>query len=173
MCKGGATRNYANHKCITALLTTVIVRNIMHSDDDRSQVRIGMTRPKDPLGHLELDVLQYVSDHNPITVREVATHFAEASGQARTTLLTVMERLRTKGYLSRRKVQGVHRYSPTVAKPELLDSLVGNFVDEVLGGAVSPFVAYLSRSPLLNADEARKLEGLLKCIESREQRNAP
>lgn len=131
-----------------------------------------MTPPTEPLGHLELDVLQYVGDHHPITVREVATHFAETSGQARTTLLTVMERLRAKGYLTRRKSGGVHRYTPTVAKPELLRRLVGDFVDDVLGGSVSPFFAYLTKSSLLNADEARKLEQLLKQIESRTQNDS-
>ncbi|HEY2838574.1 MAG TPA: BlaI/MecI/CopY family transcriptional regulator [Pirellulales bacterium] len=128
-----------------------------------------MTQSTEPLGHLELDVLQYVGDHHPITVREVATYFAETSGQARTTLLTVMERLRAKGYLTRRKVNGVHRYTPTVSKPELLRRLVGDFVDDVLGGSVSPFFAYLSKSSLLSADEAKKLERLLKQIESRTQ----
>jgi predicted transcriptional regulator len=123
----------------------------------------------EPLGRLELDVLQYIADHNPITVREVATHFAETSGQARTTLLTVMERLRAKGYLKRRKAGGAHRYTPTVRKAELLERLIGEFVEGVLGGSVSPFVAYLSRSLLLSDDEARKLEQLLKRIESREQ----
>jgi hypothetical protein len=38
-----------------------------------------------------------------------------------------------------------------------------------LGGSVSPFVAYLSRSSLLSDDEVRKLEQLLKSIELREQ----
>ncbi|HEY1598805.1 MAG TPA: BlaI/MecI/CopY family transcriptional regulator [Pirellulales bacterium] len=127
-----------------------------------------MTRPKEPLGHLELDVLQYVADHHPITVREVADHFAETSGRARTTLLTTMERLRTKGYLARRKVKGVHRYTPTASKAEFLCRLVADFVDESLGGSVSPFFAYLSQSSLLTAEEARKLEQLLKRIESRE-----
>lgn len=130
-----------------------------------------MTPARDPLGHLELDVLQYLADHPPLTVREVAAHFAETSGQARTTLLTVMERLRAKGYLKRRKVAGVHRYTPTVAIAEVLQRLVGNFVDDVLGGSVSPFVAYLSRSSHLSDDEARSLARLLKGIESREQRD--
>jgi predicted transcriptional regulator len=133
-----------------------------------------MTPPRDPLGHLELDVLQYIADHHPITVREVATRFAETSGQARTTLLTVMERLRAKGYLTRRKSGGVHRYVPTLSKSELLHQVVGDFVHDVLGGSVSPFVAYLTRSSLLSDDEIRKLEGLLKRIESREnKRNDP
>ena len=129
-----------------------------------------MTPPRDPLGHLELDVLQYIADHHPITVREVATRFAETSGQARTTLLTVMERLRAKGYLTRRKSGGVHRYVPTLSKSELLHQVVGDFVHDVLGGSVSPFVAYLTRSSLLSDDEIRKLEGLLKRVESRENK---
>jgi predicted transcriptional regulator len=134
-----------------------------------------MTPPRDPLGHLELDVLQYIADHHPITVREVATRFAQTSGRARTTVLTVMEHLRAKGYLTRRKSEGVHRYTPTLSKNELLQQIVGDFVEDVLGGSVSPFVAYLTRSSLLSDDEIQKLEELLKGIESREnnKRNDP
>src|SRR5215469_287212 len=102
-----------------------------------------MTPPRDPLGHLELDVLRYIADHHPITVREVAAHFAETSGQARTTVLTVMERLRSKGYLARRRADGAHQYRPKISKAELLDGLVGDFVEGVLGGSISPFIAYL------------------------------
>ncbi|HEY2838842.1 MAG TPA: BlaI/MecI/CopY family transcriptional regulator [Pirellulales bacterium] len=132
-----------------------------------------MTRPKELLGHLELEVLQYVAAHHPITVREVADHFAETSGRARTTLLTTMERLRTKGYLARRKINGLHRYKPTASRSEFLRRLVADFVDESLGGSISPFFAYLSQSALLTTDEARKIEQLLKRIESREQRDEP
>jgi predicted transcriptional regulator len=132
-----------------------------------------MTPPRDTLGHLELDVLRYIADHHPITVREVANHFAETSGQARTTLLTVMERLRSKGYLTRRKSSGVHRYSPTVSKKELLHQIVGDFVEDVLGGSLSPFVAYLTQSSVLSREEVRRLEGLIKRMESLEERSEP
>ena len=132
-----------------------------------------MVEPRESLGRLELDVLRYVTDHAPLTVREAATHFAQTSGQARTTVLTVMERLRAKGYLTRRKVAGLQRYSSTIAKDDLLHQMVGDFVDDVLGGSVSPFVAYLSRSSLLSDSEARKLEQLLKRIEARAQEDKP
>ena len=128
-----------------------------------------MTKPIEPLGRFELEVLRHVADHAPASVREVATHFAETSGHARTTLLTVMERLRAKGYLKRRKTDGVHRYTPTVSQADLLRRMVGEFVDDVLGGAVSPFVAYLTESSALSEDEARKLEALVKKLEAREQ----
>jgi predicted transcriptional regulator len=51
----------------------------------------------------------------------------------------------------------------------LLQQLVGDFVDEVLDGSVSPFVAYLTHSAGLSADEVKKLENLLKRIEAREK----
>ncbi|HEY2761024.1 MAG TPA: BlaI/MecI/CopY family transcriptional regulator [Pirellulales bacterium] len=129
-----------------------------------------MARRKENLGYLEMNVLQYVADHHPITVREVATHFAAVSGQARTTLLTVMERLRRKGFLRRQKIDGLQRYSPRVGKAEFLGGMVADFVDGVLGGNVSPFVAYLSRSPKLTDVEVRDIEKLLKRLESREQK---
>ncbi|MDZ4820743.1 MAG: BlaI/MecI/CopY family transcriptional regulator [Planctomycetota bacterium] len=124
-----------------------------------------MARKRETLGKLELETLQFVADHPASSVREVADHFANISGQARTTLLTVMERLRAKGYLSRRKVEGIHRYRATISKAELLRSLVGDFVDDVLGGSVSPFVAYLSQSSDLTGEEVQKLEELLARIE--------
>jgi BlaI family penicillinase repressor len=125
--------------------------------------------PKETLGPLELDVLQYVNDHHPISVREVADYFAEATGRARTTILTTMERLRTKGFLSRKKIDGLQMYRPTVSKAELLRNLVAEFVDESLGGTVSPFMAYLLQSPLLTPAESRKIDQLLKRIEARER----
>jgi predicted transcriptional regulator len=51
------------------------------------------------IGRAELEVLRYVQDHHPASVRQVAEHFAESKGHVRTTILTVLERLRKKGYL--------------------------------------------------------------------------
>jgi predicted transcriptional regulator len=125
--------------------------------------------PQESLGRQELDVLRYIADHKSLTVREVADHFSESAGLARTTILTVMQRLRRKGYLKRRTEGGVQRYSSTLTPDKLLDQVVGEFVDEVLGGAVSPFVAYLTRTARLSKSEMRKLEALLNRIGSREK----
>jgi predicted transcriptional regulator len=132
-----------------------------------------MPARKEALGPLELDVLRYVADHGPASVREAADHFAKASGHARTTVLTVMERLRAKGYLSRRKSGGLQRYTATAAKADVLQGIIADFVDGVLGGSVSPFVAYLLRSRELNGDEIRKLEQMLKRMEARERKAKP
>ncbi|MEZ6069003.1 MAG: BlaI/MecI/CopY family transcriptional regulator [Pirellulales bacterium] len=118
--------------------------------------------PTGPVTRAELDVLRYIHDHAPATVRQVADHFSRTTGHARTTVLTVMERLRRKGYLSRRKVSGVNQYWPKVSKAEMLRGLVGGFVDEMLDGSVSPFVAYLSEADDLSDDEIRELRRLVQ-----------
>src|SRR5438093_10717268 len=109
----------------------------------------------------EWELLQYILEHHPITVREVAERFAETHGHARTTVLTMMERLREKGYLVRRKVEGVNRYSPSRSKTDLMQGLVRDFVQKALGGSVSPFVAYLGKEAQLNPSELNELKQLV------------
>jgi len=121
------------------------------------------------LGDQELSLLRYVTDHAPITVREVAAKFGETHGLARTTILTMMERLRGKGFLTRFKDSGAFQYSPVVAKTELLQNLVHNFVEKSLGGSLSPFVAYLTSAQGLSERELSELRQLLEMKEAEKE----
>ena len=124
-----------------------------------------MNKPQ-TLGDQELTLLRYVTDHAPITVREVAEKFGEPHGLARTTILTMMERLRQKNYLTRFKDQSAFQYQPVVAKTELMQSLVKDFVEKSLGGSLSPFVAYLSESKNLSEREMADLRRLVSASET-------
>ena len=124
------------------------------------------------LGAVELELLKFVSDHHPVTVREAADQFARTQGQARTTVATMLERLREKGYLVREKRGSVYRYAPAESKLRLLRRLVGDFVDRVLGGKLEPFVAYLSDRVDLDDDERAQLEGLVERLDEREEPDA-
>jgi len=120
---------------------------------------------KAPLGSTEIAILRYVADHHPITVGEVAEHVAQTTGQARTTVLTIMERLRRKNYLARKRVNGVFRYSPKVAKVDLLHGLVKNFVDTTLGGSLSPFVSFLSEGGAISERDLETLKRVVRELE--------
>jgi len=115
------------------------------------------------IGRAEMEILRYVADHHPVTVRDVADHVSATKGHVRTTVLNVMERLRKKGYLVRRKADGVFQYSPSVPRAELLRSLVREFVNRTLGGSLSPFVAYLTHEydGKLTAGEVAELRALV------------
>lgn len=117
-----------------------------------------MAKREQKVGRAELEILHYVQDHHPVSVREVADHFAAERGHVRTTILNVMERLRKKGFLARRKSAGIFQYEPRVGKADLLRALVGDFVEKTLGGSLSPFVAYLSRDAELSDEELSELK---------------
>lgn len=127
-------------------------------------------KQQEPIGHVQLEILQYIADHHPISVGKVAEHFAETQGKARTTILTVMEKLREKGYLSRKKISRVYQYSPKVPKNEVMVNVVQRFVEESLGGSVSPFIAYLAKSGKLTKSELSKLEQLARELDKQDAR---
>lgn len=124
-----------------------------------------MKRSTPALGATELEVLRYLGEHQAQTVGEVADYFAHTSGQARTTILTIMERLRKKGYLIRKSVKGIYRYTPKVSSQDLLRGLVKKFVDQTLGGSVSPFVAYLSDNGPVSEDDLEQLKKLVRDLD--------
>ena len=122
------------------------------------------------IGRAELEILHYVQDHPSVSVREVADHFGHTKGHVRTTILNVMERLRKKGHLSRRKVEGVFRYDACVPKADLLRNLVRDFVERTLGGSVTPFLAYLVREANVTDQELNELRQLVLELEQKEQK---
>ena len=128
-----------------------------------------MAKKEQKVGRAELEILHFVQDHHPVSVRDVANHFAEARGHVRTTILNVMERLRKKGFLTRKKSGGIFQYQPRVGKADLLRSLVGDFVDKTLGGSLSPFVAYLSRDANLSEKELSELKQVVSELRGKEK----
>ncbi len=132
-----------------------------------------MPKTPEPLGQVQLEILRYVAENHPIRVSDVAEHFAQTAGKARTTVLTVLEKLREKGYLSRRKLNGAFHYAPRLGHDQVLASVVQRFVDETLGGSVSPFIAFLADSPQLTDAELAKLKSLVTQLEVRRQTEKP
>lgn len=121
---------------------------------------------KQTLGDQELALLQYIAEHGAASVGEMAVAFGEPRGLARSTVLTVMERLRKKGYLERRQVDGVFRYDSPSGSDELLQGAVGRFVEKTLRGSVSPFVAWMSRRTEVSDTELKELEQLVARLRS-------
>lgn len=120
---------------------------------------------KPSLGRAESEVLRYVASHCPITVREVADHFTAAKGLTKTTSLNVMERLRKKGFLMREMDDGLYRYAPSQPAAGMMRDLVRDFVDEMLGGSLEPFAAYLADSPPVSETELARLREAVALLE--------
>jgi predicted transcriptional regulator len=127
--------------------------------------------PPQTIGEQERALLHYVAERDGATVGQAVEGFGVPRSLARSTVLTMMERLRRKGYLRRRQVEGVFRYV-SVAKPEeLLHRAVASFVATTLDGSVSPFVTYLAAGADLSAEDLAELEQLVARLQ--EKRGEP
>jgi len=114
-----------------------------------------------------MDILRYILDHHPVTVRSVSDFVAETKGHTRTTVLNVMERLRHKGYLKRELVEGVYHYAPTAPKAQMQLFLVRDFVNLSLGGSLAPFMVYLTEQADVSDRELQDLKDLVDGLEKK------
>jgi predicted transcriptional regulator len=124
------------------------------------------------IGDQELALLTYLADRPGQTVGEVAEGFGAPRGLARSTVLTMMERLRAKGHLSRRLVRGTYRYQPRVETVAVVRDVVRTFVERTLQGSVSPMVAYLAEEAEVTEQDLAELDDLVARLHARKKEDA-
>jgi predicted transcriptional regulator len=126
--------------------------------------------PEPSIGEQELALLRHIADRGQVSVGEAADEFGAARELARSTVLTMMERLRGKGHLARQLVDGVYRYRARASSADLLKSAVQRFVERNLDGSVSPFLAYLSDPGRLSDEELEELEAIVNRLHAKRRK---
>ena len=124
------------------------------------------------IGDQELTLLRDVASHGAATVAEVVERFGQPRGLARSTVLTMMERLRKKGHLARQQVDGVYRYSTRTAPGDAVQHAVAAFVDRTLGGSVTPFVTFIAEAHQVSDAELAELEELVARLQDERRRSS-
>jgi BlaI family transcriptional regulator, penicillinase repressor len=122
------------------------------------------------LGDHEVQVLRLVWQHQPCTERQISDLIQKDRGVARTTVLKTLQRLEAKGLLSRAPNETPIRYWAAVEEKHLMPTLIGRFVERVLGGSASPLVAYLADSQKLPDQD---IEALRTLVTKMKQPKAP
>jgi predicted transcriptional regulator len=82
---------------------------------------------------LELDIMKAVWQQPPITVREVQQAIRPARKLAYTSVMTIMDRLYHKGFLTRALRARTHYYEPAVGYTEVRDEAVEMLVKSFFG----------------------------------------
>ena len=124
------------------------------------------------IGDQELALLRDVAASGSATVAEVVERFGQPRGLARSTVLTMMERLRKKGHLSRKQVDGLYRYATRTAPGDAVQHAVASFVDRTLGGSVTPFVTFLAEAHQVSDAELAELEELVAKLQGERRRSS-
>lgn len=104
------------------------------------------------LGQLELEVLKTVWDHPGSSVTAVTDILLEQKEHARTTILTVIQRLHKKGFLDRKKETGAFRYYPTDSKETVMGGLTRRFIENAFDGSASSLVQQLTQTKLSTSE---------------------
>jgi len=109
-------------------------------------------------GELEAVVMDRLwSYHRPVLVREVLDDLAAERPLAYTTVMTVMDNLRRKGWLRRELVGRAYRYEPVQTK----DARSALLMREALTGSADKRTALVHFVDQLSAQEADALEAAL------------
>ena len=127
-----------------------------------------MVGKKSAVGQQELLVVRCVEELEPVDGASIVQRLQAETGKARTTILTMLDRLRAKGLLKRRKVQGRFQYSVSSAGKRLQQELVEDFVSGSLGGSTAPFLSYLSQKSEFSEEELAELRRLVAKLAEQE-----
>lgn len=123
---------------------------------------------KQVLGKLEAEVMQVLWQRPDQTVSEVEERLRRKREIAHTTVLTTLDRMYHKGYLTREKLGKAFVYAPRYDREQFERELAQEILGALLGGLGEPVLSTFVE--LVGEDEAKldRLEVLIK--EKREAR---
>jgi predicted transcriptional regulator len=115
-----------------------------------------------PVSDAELEVLKVLWTSGPSTVRAVAGALRKQRRKlAYNTVLTLLSRLREKGYVTADRTGTAHTFRPVVSREDLLGSSLSALADRICDGTASPLVLALVRDKTFSAEEIARFRALL------------
>lgn len=121
-----------------------------------------MPRDRAPVSDAELEVLKVLWAAGPVTVRDVVAALRKQRRRlAYNTVLTLLSRLRDKGYVTADRRDTAHLFRPVVTRDELIGSSLAAIADRICDGTASPLVQALVRGQRFSAAEIAQFRKLL------------
>jgi len=117
----------------------------------------------------ELEVLKVLWAGGPATVRDVAAVLRRQKRRlAYNTVLTLLSRLREKGFVEADRRDTAHVFRAVVSRDELVGSSLSALADRVCDGTASPLLLALIRNPRLSSTDIAQLRKMLDQLEPEE-----
>lgn len=114
----------------------------------------------------ELEVLNILWEHEPLTVREIHCELAKRKDVGYTTALKIMQNMTQKGFLSREKNGKSHLYYASIKKDETQNSLLNKFVDTAFAGSASSLVMQLLGNKKTSKKELEEIKKIISDLEN-------
>ena len=114
------------------------------------------------LGELEADVIDVLWHQPNQTVVEVEERLRRKREIAHTTVLTTLDRMHRKGYLSREKHRRAFVYSPRYTREEFERALAQEVLSGLIGGLGEPVLSTFVDLVGEDSEKLNQLEALIK-----------
>ena len=122
---------------------------------------------RSPVSDAELEVLKVLWAGGPATVRDVSASLRRQRRRlAYNTVLTLLSRLREKGYVAADRRDTAHLFRAKVTREDLLGSTLSALAERVCDGTASPLVHALVRGQRFSTEEIAHFRKLLDDLES-------
>lgn len=125
------------------------------------QRRQRRSRSLTQLGETEMEVLHHVWDLDQATVADVHDRISRERKVAYTTVMTVMKKLATKGFLNVDESEQSYVYSAARPPEEVRGSLVDDLVEKVFRGSPAALVQALVHQEQLSDEERAEIKRLV------------
>ena len=126
-----------------------------------------MDEPRDlPQG--EFEVMDVLWAQGQGTVREVCEQLGKTRKLAYTTVSTLLNRLKEKGYVSAEERNFAYVFKPLIPKERVVRRKLEDLVQKVLGGSLEPIAAYITENRKLTSDQIAVLEEIVKSRKEKE-----
>jgi BlaI family transcriptional regulator, penicillinase repressor len=122
-----------------------------------------MNKKKGTLTGTQLEIMEVVWERGRpgASTGEIWQELAKKRQVARTTVLTMVQRLEKRGWLVRIEDEGTLRFRATSSRDRTTDQLTANFIEQVFGGSPELLVRSILGSRRIKADELARIKQLL------------
>ena len=112
---------------------------------------------------LELEILKVLWGESPLPVREVRARLDEQAGRplAHSTVVTMLNIMHRKGYVTRRKKGNAFLFSPKDQRQNVVGKMMGDLVSKAFDGSPTALVLNLLETSDLDAEELGEIRKLI------------
>jgi BlaI family penicillinase repressor len=121
-----------------------------------------MARNPQDVTETELAVLQVLWDEGPATIRHITDFVYPEGGAAHyATVQKLLERLETKGCVTRDRRPAAHTFAAAMGRDDLIGRRLQAMAEQLCGGSLTPLLTHLVKGRRLSARERQDLRDLI------------
>lgn len=119
------------------------------------------------LSRAEFEVMDILWRKGRAKVREVQVALGQERKLAYTTVATLLNRLRDKGYVDAQEKDFAYEFRPLVEREQVVRRKLDDLVKRVFHGDVAPLAAYIAENRDLTPEQIAALEEITKSAEDK------